>query len=86
MKIWKFPLNVEDAQTINMPLNAEILHVAAQTNTPNLWALVDENADLEPRHFVTFGTGEPMPENGYGSYVGTYQLHDGALVFHVFEA
>jgi hypothetical protein len=86
MRIWKFPLDVNDLQTISMPHNAQILHVASQSNQPNLWALVDENAPtVDARRFVTYGTGHPMPDDNYGHYVGTYQMHGGQLVFHVFE-
>lgn len=85
MKIWKFPLKVGSLQTINMPLNAQILHLASQSNQPNLWALVDENAGLECRNFATYGTGHPMPSLDYGQYVGSYTLDNGEFVFHVFE-
>jgi hypothetical protein len=86
MRIWKFPLDVNDLQTIPMPHNAQILHVASQSNQPCLWALVDENAStVDARRFVTYGIGNPMPDDNYGHYVGTYQMHDGQLVCHVFE-
>ncbi len=39
---------------------------------------------LEERTILIIGTGHDIsgPE---GEYVGTYQLHDGNLIFHVFE-
>jgi hypothetical protein len=31
-----------------------------------------------------YGTGHDMPDDP-GQYVGTFQMHGGALVFHLFE-
>lgn len=81
--IWKYPLRTTDAQAINMPAGAELLTIQVQNGEPCVWALVDPKA---PGHFVTlsiYGTGHPV--DTHGEYVGTYQLGDGALVFHVFR-
>ena len=87
MKIWKYTLEVTYLQQLKMPRNAKILSVQTQGGAPQLWALVDESAEKEPRHFATYGTGNSLPEraDGFGEFVGTYQLQGGALVFHVFE-
>ena len=84
--IWKFPVPVNDGNVLEMPEGAEILSVQAQGETPCLWALVDEQSARESRTFRTFGTGHPIHIDALDmEHVGTYQLHGGRLVFHVFE-
>lgn len=83
--VWKFPLPVVSDCAIIMPVGAQILTVQIQRGEPFLWALVDPGMPGEVRNFHTCGTGH----NSYaelGRYVGTFQLHNGSLVFHVFEA
>lgn len=86
-EIWKFELKTTDNQKIEMPVGAEILTVQTQNETPCLWALVDPNADKETRCFEVFGTGHSVNYDvGVArNYIGTYQLHDGSLVYHFFE-
>lgn len=85
MRIWKYTLKFADTQSVLMPEGAKPLSVQVQGEAPQLWALVDEKKPLAARTFATYGTGHPLPNDAPGSYVGTYQMHDGALVFHVFE-
>lgn len=83
--IWKYPLEGWGSQTIEMPLDAQILCVETQHGTPTLWALVDPNTSaIEQKTIRIFGTGQPFEDTPL-SYIGTYQLHGGALIFHVFE-
>jgi len=87
--IWKFPLAVADFQTVDMPIGAEVLAVQPQREQVCLWAKVDPSRDKERRGFWIIGTGHPIEddrERNIGRHVGTFQLHGGALVFHVFEA
>jgi hypothetical protein len=81
--IWKFPLDVTDEQLVSMPAVAEILTVQAQGDQPYLWAMVDPAQPRQFREIVTRGTGHPVPDRP-GTYVGTYQLHGGGLIYHVF--
>lgn len=89
--IWKFPLETTDLQTIVMPEGAEFLTLQVQAGEPALWALVDDEAPKQQRTFATYGTGRPvrdMAKRQAGeqqTYIGTYQLDAGALVWHVFE-
>ena len=85
MRIWKWTLATTDKQTLNMPKGAKILTVQTQGEEAQLWALCDETAPKEPRQFVIHGTGNPMPPGDPGTYIATYQLMGGSLVFHVFE-
>lgn len=78
--IWKFQLGFGE-QVIKMPKGANILTMQNQQGTPQLWAAVNPNADLEERHFVTIGTGGVINEGLV--YIGTYQ--ESVFVWHVFE-
>ena len=83
--------------TLRMHKGAEILCVQVQEQgrkeRPCLWALVDTLAEMEERHFKVYGTGHEMElavaeryiSGIKSSYIGTFQLDAGALVFHVFE-
>ena len=84
MRIWKFGLDVADVQQVMMPEGAQILSVQTQMETPQLWALVDPSRGVEARTIALYGTGHPMPTDP-GRFLGTFQLSDGALVFHAFE-
>jgi len=83
--IYKFPLRVTDIQELELPKGARLLTVQAQRGTPCLWAVVDDQeAEVEYWRILTFGTGNPMLADAQYSYVSTYQLMDGDLIFHVF--
>ncbi len=95
--IWKFPFDVEDDIEIEMPEYAYILHVESQLQyetvvgnevhrkeQPHIWALVNTDRPKVKRQFILVGTGGPMPES-HGEHVGSFQIHDGKFVWHVFE-
>ena len=86
--IWKYELVATDYQQLTMPKGACVLTMQIQNNTPCLWVLVDPQAEEEPRIFETFGTGHPIccAADMQRNYIGTYQIHGGAHVFHVFES
>ena len=84
MKIFKYPLEVTDTQIIEMPQDATILCVQVQHTVPCIWAAVDENAKRFSRTIYTVGTGHSMNKIPLDAqYVGTYQIENGMLVFHV---
>ena len=86
--VWKYPLEVEDEQIIEMPANAHILTVQTQQGRPCLWALVDPTRPFEPRRILIAGTGherKDLDDVGVG-YIGTFQVMGGGLIFHVFES
>lgn len=84
--IWKFQLNTVDWVEFPMPAGARILDLQVQHGYPCIWAEVDadSNALKVIRKFRTYGTGHPLDEVQQ-TYVGSYQLAEGALVFHVYE-
>lgn len=85
MIIWKYLLTVVDSQWLYMPQGAKLLTVQTQDGQLQLWALCEEQAPKESRLITIHGTGNPMPDEPPGIYVGTIQLSGGGLVFHVFD-
>jgi hypothetical protein len=86
MTIYKYPIKITDTQTVNLPLNAEILTVKMQGETLCLWAKVEEgNACTEERTIEVFGTGHAMSMKYNRRYIGTAQQAGGSLIWHIFE-
>ena len=84
-RIWKYELLVNDTQSVDMPVNAEILSVDSQRGTLFLWAMVDADEMKEKRVFEVIGTGNPVPQ-GMGTerrFIGTVLM--GPFAWHVFE-
>lgn len=82
--VWKFQLKVQTHNDIEMPKGAQVVHVAAQFETPCLWALVDPDAEKEIRRFGIAATGLPWDERE-ARYVGTFMLGGGSFLGHVVE-
>lgn len=82
-QVWKFPLFMGSGN-IEMPVGAEILHVAEQNGQMCLWALVDPHALSEGRRFMVIGTGHEIVEPVL-RHIGTALMFGGSLVFHAFE-
>ncbi len=87
LTIHKWPLATADVQSLLLPRHARILTVQAQKGRPMIWALVDDKEEKEKRQIFIVGTGHEI--RGARSkdlrHVGTFQLQNGELVFHVFE-
>lgn len=85
--VWKYEVEAGAISSISMPKDAEILCVKPQHGDVFMWALVDTGAEKEERNFILLETGQQWLDNfpPLGKYVGTYQLGDGHLVFHLFE-
>jgi hypothetical protein len=91
-KIFKYPIEVTDTQTIKLPAGSRILSVMNQYEKIVLYALVSDNEkDTKEVSIRIVGTGHvidffiPALEFGGGyTFLGTVSLHDGRLMFHVF--
>ena len=84
--VYKYSIPVGDYRNVELPEGAEILTVQAQFDEPHMWALVDPDAPMVTRKFLLLGTGHSCDEDiSRSDYIGTYQLHGGGLVFHLFE-
>jgi len=81
--IYKYPINNESYQQINMPKDAKILSVQLQNNMPCIWAMVNLDNPMEIRKFYWFFTGEQMDDPDAYTYIATFQL--GWMVCHLFE-
>ena len=83
MTIWKYPLR-PDTCGMRLPQDAKILCVQTQAEEPFLWVLLDKDKPLISRQVIVYGTGHNVIDTSQ-RYIGTFQLHGGSLVFHVFE-
>ena len=79
--IWKYRVGVPDFAW-NMPIGTEILTVDTQNELPVMWALVNPDAPMELRAFISIPTGKTF-DGPLKKYIGTFFV-DG-LVFHLFE-
>lgn len=85
-RVYKYPLDIQDEVTVMMPKGARVLSVQVQNGRPCLWAVVDPNEmTLEERFFRIAGTGHSIQDDVVDGFIGTIQMYDGRLVFHVFE-
>ena len=94
-RIYKYPLEITDFQEVDMPEGAEILCVQSHyapygyekpySECPTLWAKVDDEKPCVPRRIRIFGTGNPMEYEHELKYIGTCQMMNQKLVWHVFE-
>jgi len=82
--IHKYPL-ILDGPT-QMPRGAQLLAVQDQQGVAYIWARIDPSAPMVWRSLWVAGTGHPLPsETDNAPFVGTFQIANGALVFHVFD-
>ena len=84
MRVYKYEVPVSDYFTIEMPVGARILSIQTQFKRTCIWALVDPNAEKQKRNFRLCGTGHIM-DDSILAFIGTCQIDNGQLVFHVFE-
>ncbi len=85
--IWKFPVKMpleDNLFSVEMPEGAQVLTIQTQARLAQMWALVDPASPLEERFFRLYGTGHHINAE-MGCYVGSFQLAEGALIFHIFE-
>jgi hypothetical protein len=91
--IYKYSLEITDFQEVDMPEDAEILCVQAQPapyGAPlkeqlTMWAMVDTENAIATRRFRIFGTGNPVEHEHSIKYIGTVQMHNHKLTWHVYE-
>jgi len=81
--IWKYPLRMEDEQTVKMPIGAEIISVLLQRDILVLYAMVDSDAPLVSGKVYIRGTGHPLNMVDV-RHVGSVAMLDRDLVWHVF--
>ena len=86
LRIYKYPIPIEDDFALSLPDGAQVLDVQTQYGQPQLWALVDPEAPMRERQFILRGTGHDIhyPLSAL-IHCGTFQEHGGSVVFHVLE-
>lgn len=85
--IWKYPAAFGHFVR-DLPKGAHVLAIQAQGDHPQMWALVDQEAtEAESREFLVVGTGKAYESKFWNdlNYIGTFQMEDGALIWHAFE-
>jgi hypothetical protein len=82
-RIYKYPIPINDEIVIVMPKGAKVLTVQIQKSQPFIWALVDTEKEPEERRFYLYGTG--MTVTHCESYIGSFQMLGGGLIYHLFE-
>lgn len=84
-KVYKYPLQMNDEVSIDMPEGSIPLCVQMQHGAPCLWVRVpDDLVCTRPHKFFIRRTGHPIDDNQVGDYIDTFQAGTGLLVFHVF--
>jgi len=86
-KIYKYKLETEDIQTIDLRLSSTILHINTMHNNLYLWALIDtDENDFRKVEIETIPTGATIEEDKSieRHYIGTCITHK-FLVWHFFE-
>jgi hypothetical protein len=97
LSVYRYPLDVTDEQTVEMPAGAQILTVARGEGSRRvmlgvgshepveMWALVDPQAPLQKRRFRIAGTGHSLDDVDTLDFLGSVQLAGGQHVLNVFE-
>lgn len=84
-KIFKYPLEIKDSQTIDLPAESVVLSIKNQHGQAVLYALSD--LDCERKGYVRIecrGTGHPCTGTEPFEIVETVLFDNGNLVFHFF--
>jgi hypothetical protein len=81
--IYKYQIVTADRFKVQTPRLVRWLCVHNQHDSPMIWAVVDTDGPAENHFLLVRGTGHPFTGEE-GKYLGTFQMADGSLVFHVF--
>lgn len=58
--IYKYSLPVQEKLVIELPMGAQIIRVEDVAGLFWLWAIVDPEAEKEPRYIECYKTGQPI--------------------------
>ncbi len=90
--IWKYEIPIEEHFSIDVQKHSIFLSVQCQKGVPTIWCLVNTDREVVKREFRLYGTGHDLIEknhdaikNIYWEFVGTFQMFDGDLVYHLFK-
>lgn len=85
MRIYKYPIPVSGEFILDLPKGSKPLCVQIQQGQPQMWAAIDPMAPLVKHLFQLCGTGHDREDINPFTYLGTFQVQGGTLVFHVFD-
>jgi hypothetical protein len=87
--IFKTKLDVCDCQTVELPQDYKIIHVAIQHGTPCIWYECTTDMPLVKVEILCFGTGYQMPDpdtpDGAIEHIGSVVTSDGYFVWHFYR-
>ena len=87
--IFKTKLDVRDWQTVELPQDYKIIHVAMQQGTPCIWYECTPDMPLVKVEILCFGTGYTMPgpgtPDGAIEHIGSVVTRDGFYVWHFYR-
>lgn len=83
--IWQYTIETLHDNVLEIPKGGQVLSIQIQGGLPQLWVLIDPNAEKGKRTFRLHGTGHGVPDSDKLNFIGTVQLDKGELVLHVFE-
>lgn len=88
--VWKYEIPLDslderDEFTLLLPEVAKPLSAQVQHGVPQMWVLVIPGGQEQERRFRVAGTGHRIQWSPNLVHIDTFQMHGGALVFHVFE-
>jgi hypothetical protein len=82
--VYKYPFQVADRFTLELPEDFWPLSVQVQDGVPCLWVLMDTEKPRATFTFSVFGTGRPIRKGlDIDGYIGTFQMPP--FVWHLFE-
>ena len=83
--IYKYPLVIDDEQTIDLPFEAKVIHVGYDpAGTLCVWAEVNPNNPPQPHVFYVRGTGHPFTGQE-GQHIGSVVDSLNFLVWHIYN-
>jgi len=84
-RIYKYSLDTIDQQVLRLPSNSKVLSVAAQGDNIVLYVRIDDTiVRMTDCLVLIHGTGHDADDTIDSTFVGTVNLYNGALMFHVF--
>lgn len=90
MRVYKFPVQITDEFSVELPTGFRFLSVHTQRGAPFMWCLVDDQARRVSHRFRVVGAGHPcdhlIGDGGFRwSFCGTFLVENDSLVFHLFR-
>lgn len=83
--IHKFKVQMLEDFIIEAPEGAQFLSVQQQHGQVQLWARVNTNRPMAAYRFGVHGTGHELNAfTARAPHIGTFQICEGSLVFHLF--